>query len=214
MLAGYIATTGWKTMRMLLMLGALLPAVAMADATIPHKDIQGMADLPYLKRYKGSFIVDQLKQEFNEITLPLSMLEQTDQKDNLNLPIYRPKKELDLEGKIIRTIYVLPADRSPRRAERDSGSAILVGYVMADRPAGIRPTTSQSGMLAGCRTIVAFGFRAGRTFSRSIYSSGARTCWCGTSTPCATHAAGAAVSNRRLGGATRSHALRHHVARG
>jgi hypothetical protein len=29
---------------------------------------------------------------------------------------------------------------SPRRAERDSGSAILVGYAMADRPAGIRPT--------------------------------------------------------------------------
>jgi hypothetical protein len=33
---------------------------------------------------------------------------------------------------------------SPRRAERDSGSAISVGYVMADRPAGIRPTKLRS----------------------------------------------------------------------
>jgi hypothetical protein len=35
---------------------------------------------------------------------------------------------------------------------------------VADRPAGIRSTASRSGQLAGCVTIVAFGFRAGPIF--------------------------------------------------
>jgi hypothetical protein len=49
---------------------------------------------------------------------------------------------------------------SPRRAERDSGSAISVGYVMADRPAGIRPTQYQG------QTTVSVGVRISRASSR------------------------------------------------
>jgi hypothetical protein len=54
-----------------------------------------------------------------------------------------------------------------------------MGWEMADRPAGIRPTKTQSGRDTTCRTIVAVAFRAGPTFSRSICSKGRRISWCG-----------------------------------
>jgi outer membrane protein OmpA-like peptidoglycan-associated protein len=99
-------------MRKLLMLAVLLPTLALADATIPDKDMQGTADLSYLQRYDGSFIVDQLQEKFDEITLPLSKLEKTDQLDSHNNYMSLPKEKLALEGKITRTIYVLPAERT------------------------------------------------------------------------------------------------------
>ncbi len=99
-------------MRKLLMLAALLPMLAMADATIPDKDMKGTEDLPYLQRYDGSFIVDQLQEKFDEIILPTSKLEKADQLDSRNNYLSLPKEKLSLEGKITRTIYVMPSDRT------------------------------------------------------------------------------------------------------
>jgi hypothetical protein len=57
---------------------------------------------------------------------------------------------------------------APRLIASRSSTATFCHFgdsTMADRPAGIRPTTSQSGKLARCRIIIAFGFRAGPTIS-------------------------------------------------
>jgi len=54
-------------MRNLLLISLLLPALAMADATIPNVDLKKTADLPYLKRYDGSYIVDQVQRSTNSV---------------------------------------------------------------------------------------------------------------------------------------------------
>lgn len=106
-------------MRKWLAMSLLLPALAMADASIPTKDMKGAADLPYLKRYDGAFIVDQLQEKFAEISLPTAVLEKTDKMDSHNNYLSLPKTKLDLEGKLTRTIYVLPTDRTPLEVIRN-----------------------------------------------------------------------------------------------
>ena len=106
-------------MRNLLLVSLLLPVLAMADATIPNVDLKKTADLPYLKRYDGSYIVDQVHQSFDEFSLPTSKLEKTEQLDGHNNHLYLPPQAVKLEGKLTRTIYVAPADRSPLEVIRN-----------------------------------------------------------------------------------------------
>lgn len=106
-------------MRNLLLVSLLLPVLAMADATIPNVDLKKTADLPYLKRYDGSYIVDQVQQSFDEFSLPTSKLEKTEQLDGHNNHLYLPPQAVKLEGKLTRTIYVAPAERSPLEVIRN-----------------------------------------------------------------------------------------------
>lgn len=92
---------------------------ARADATIPTKDIPGARDNALLKRYDGSFIVSYERQAFTDFKVPLSKLERTDGTDRMNNRVYRPKKELEVEGARTRVAYILPANRSPLEVLRN-----------------------------------------------------------------------------------------------
>ena len=98
---------------------ALAPSLALADATIPTKDVAGARDTPLLKRYEGSFIVSYDRVSFTDFRLPLSKLEATDERDPSNNVAFRPKEEKELEGARTRLVYLLPAQRSPLEVLRN-----------------------------------------------------------------------------------------------
>lgn len=100
-------------MRALLPILALLPSLSLADATVPTKDVAGVRDLPYLKRYQGSFIIDHVQTTFDELSLPTGRLNKSDKLDKNNNTIALPLQKVDAEGKVNRFIYVAPAGRSP-----------------------------------------------------------------------------------------------------
>ena len=52
----------------------LVPVQAIAEATVPTKDIVNACDNPVLRRYDGSFIVDYAQKEFDEFELPTASL--------------------------------------------------------------------------------------------------------------------------------------------
>lgn len=89
--------------------------LAQADATIPTADKAGTADPAGLGRYEGAFIVDQQGKAFDEITLPLATLKphpDEDKRDGMNNRLQQASSQATLEGKLTRTVYVLPAGRS------------------------------------------------------------------------------------------------------
>jgi len=104
-------------------MGALLAlgahSAALAEATIPTKDIAGAKDNPLIKRYEGSFIVSYERESFTDFKVPLSTLELTDRRDSMNNKLYLPKKEMDLEGAKTRLVYLIPAERSPLEVLRN-----------------------------------------------------------------------------------------------
>ncbi len=110
-------------MFMKVVMGALLAlgvhSAALADATIPTKDIAGGKDNPLIKRYEGSFIVSYARESFTDFKVPLSPLEATDRRDGTNNKLYVPKKEVELEGAKTRLAYLIPEERSPLEVLRN-----------------------------------------------------------------------------------------------
>ncbi len=99
-----------------------LPAsLAWAEASVPTKDIAAAQDSALLKRYEGAFIVEYASKAYDEFALPLSPLEKVgdDVRDARNNLRFSPKQKLDLEGKVTRLAYVLPAGRSPLEVLRN-----------------------------------------------------------------------------------------------
>jgi OmpA-OmpF porin, OOP family len=94
---------------------------ANADATIPTKDIPNARDNQLLKRYDGSFIVSYERLAFTDFKVPLSKLERAgdSDRDRMNNQVYKPKKELEIEGARTRVAYLLPAGRSPLEVLRN-----------------------------------------------------------------------------------------------
>lgn len=107
----------------LLSLASLAPAIltpALADATIPTKDIAGARDNALAKRYEGSFIVSYDRQAFTDFNVPLSKLEPVaGQRDRMNNRVFKPKQAAEVEGARTRIAYLLPADRSPLEVLRN-----------------------------------------------------------------------------------------------
>lgn len=104
----------------LLSLACAAPAVA--DATVPTKDIAGAKDNPLLKRYEGSFIVSYERQSFTDFSIPLTKIEKNaeDERDSAhNNYIFRPRRKIDLEGAKTRLVYVEPENRSPLEVLRN-----------------------------------------------------------------------------------------------
>ena len=96
------------------------PLTALADATVPTKDIANAKDNPLLKRYDGSFIVSYERLGFTDFKVPLAKLEVVpDKRDVMNNRFYAPKEEKELEGPRTRLVYVMPADRSPLEVLRN-----------------------------------------------------------------------------------------------
>lgn len=94
---------------------------ANADATIPTRDIPNARDNPMLKRYDGSFIVSYERLAFTDFKVPLSKLERAgdSDRDRMNNQVYKPKKELEVEGARTRAAYLLPTGRSPLEVLRN-----------------------------------------------------------------------------------------------
>ena len=95
------------------------PVQALAEATIPTRDIAGAKDNPLIKRYDGSFIVSYERLAFTDFKVPLSQLEPTNDRDRMNNQLFLPKKEVEIEGARTRIAYLLPADRSPLEVLRN-----------------------------------------------------------------------------------------------
>ncbi len=108
-------------MKYLLMLMLLImPLVAAADATEPTKDEPGSRDLPLLKRYEGSFIVNYEQKAFDVIRFPLSpLLKVPGKTDSQNNELIQAKKSKVVEGRYTRLIYLAPAERSPLEVIRN-----------------------------------------------------------------------------------------------
>ena len=109
--------------RLLLMVLVLLVSSAVfADATIPSRDEPGSKDLPFLKRYEGSYIVNYEHKSFDEASFPLSpikMVADKEKRDSRNNHVFEPEKKVDVEGAYTRLLYVLPAERSPLEVLRN-----------------------------------------------------------------------------------------------
>lgn len=94
---------------------SLSASLALADATVPIADKTGTSDPAGLGRYEGAFIVEQQTKAFDEITLPVAVLKadpDADKRDGMNNRLMQTAAPLALEGKLTRTVYVLPAGRS------------------------------------------------------------------------------------------------------
>ena len=97
-------------------------SAAFADAAIPSQDEPGSKDLPFLKRYEGSYIVNYEHKNFDEASFPLSpikMVADKEKRDSRNNHIFEPEKKADVEGAYTRLLYVLPAERSPLEVMRN-----------------------------------------------------------------------------------------------
>ena len=88
--------------------------LAWADASEPKADIKGAKDNPLLKRYQGSFIISYESKAYDELKLPLSVLEKVEprQLDRKNNKVFRAKEARELEGRYTRWVYLVPAGRS------------------------------------------------------------------------------------------------------
>jgi outer membrane protein OmpA-like peptidoglycan-associated protein len=135
---------------MSIVLLAALNQSALADATIPDKDIDGARDTDILKRYDGSFIVSYEHTEFTDFKAPLSPLKATDRKDKINNTLFLPDREQELEGALTRLVYVEPEARSPLEVLRNyqdevtaAGGEVL--FECKDEECGGSSTRSSSG---------------------------------------------------------------------
>jgi OOP family OmpA-OmpF porin len=105
----------------------LVSSLAFADATVPTADEAGTADPAGLGRYEGAFIVEQQAKAYDEITLPLAALTPDPddaRRDDMNNRLMQTTSSLTLEGKLTRTVYVLPAGRSALEVLRNYQQAI------------------------------------------------------------------------------------------
>jgi outer membrane protein OmpA-like peptidoglycan-associated protein len=124
-----------------------------ADATDPKADAKGAKDLPLLKRYEGSFIVDYAQKAFDEAALPRSELKRTDKVDSQNNQVYLPEEQQAVEGRLTRIVYIVPSGRSPLEVLRNyqeeiTGKGGTVLYSCKGEECGgdaIRGTTSGGG---------------------------------------------------------------------
>jgi OmpA-OmpF porin, OOP family len=93
-----------------------------AEATVPTSDVEGASDSSLLKRYEGSFIVSYEKFAYTDFVVPLSPLKRSAdeaERDQNNNKVFRPEKQVELEGALTRIVYVLPDQRSPLEVLRN-----------------------------------------------------------------------------------------------
>lgn len=109
------------------LLSTVAAAAAFADATVPTADKAGAADPSGLGRYDGAFIVEQQAKAYDEIVLPTAALTphpDSDQRDGMNNRLMQTATSLALEGRLTRTVYVLPQGRSTLELLRNYQQAV------------------------------------------------------------------------------------------
>lgn len=90
-------------------------ATASASRMANAQDLAGSADHPAIKRFQGSVIRAQTRQEFEAYTVPLAPPDASEKKF---------KKEQVVEGKTVRTLYQAPAGASPLAVFRSYETAL------------------------------------------------------------------------------------------
>ena len=95
----------------------LLPALA-TNALAQEQDSPGTADHPLVSRYTGSFIDGQQVLDFDSYTLPVGPVVKNSQSQRV------PSEKITLEGKITRTLYRGPKERSTLEILRNYQSAL------------------------------------------------------------------------------------------
>lgn len=167
---------GWKLFGLAACGLAMTCAAAMADATIPTKDIPGAADAKLLPRYEGAFIVSFTRLGFTDFNLPLSPLEATDKVDGNNNHVFAPKQSKDVEGLLTRIVYLLPAQRSPLEVLRNyedvlekAGGEVL--FRCKGEACGGSDTRSSSG--GGGDMSLMMHFFSEKTLKDAAFSNGA-----------------------------------------
>ena len=95
----------------------LLPAVA-TNALAQEQDSPDTADHPLVSRYTGSFIDGQQVLNFDSYTLPVGPVVENSQSQRV------PSEKISLEGKITRTLYRGPKERSTLEILRNYQSAL------------------------------------------------------------------------------------------
>src|SRR5688572_28550550 len=121
---------------------ALASPLALADATVPDKDIDGAADPAWLQRYEGSYIVSHEHRTYDEVVFPAAKLERVaDETDAYNNAVFRAPVNRTVDGEYTRLLYVAPAQRSPLEVLRgyldvvEEGGGTVV-YQCADSACG------------------------------------------------------------------------------
>jgi outer membrane protein OmpA-like peptidoglycan-associated protein len=106
-----------------------------ADAAIPGADLAGSQDPALLKRYEGSLIVSYDDKAFDEYLLPIAPLRidpDPKRRDGHNNLWFAPTEALELEGRVVRLVYLIPEGRSPLevvRAIDATGRMFLYGIL-------------------------------------------------------------------------------------
>ena len=95
----------------------LLPTLA-TNALAQEEDSPGTADHPLVSRYTGSFIDGQQVLGFDSYTLPVGPVVKNSQSQRV------PSEKITLEGKITRTLYRGPKERSTLEILRNYRSAL------------------------------------------------------------------------------------------
>jgi len=91
----------------------LLAGQASASETpVPPSDVAG-SDLPWLKRYAGSVILDFSQNEFDEMDFVASPLKPQPGHDASNNSLRVPDTLLTRQGRATRFVYLMPEGRSP-----------------------------------------------------------------------------------------------------
>lgn len=84
-------------------------------ASAAAQDIAGSADHPVVARYKGAVIRHQWRQEFDTFAVPLGPADKSEKKF---------KKEEQVEGKVVKTLYQAPAGATPLAISRSYQDAL------------------------------------------------------------------------------------------
>ncbi|WP_296700113.1 OmpA family protein [Thiocapsa sp. UBA6158] len=93
-----------------------------ADAAIPDADLAGSQDPAFLKRYAGSLIVSYDDKAFDDYLLPIAPLRidpDPKRRDGHNNLWFAPTEALELEGRLVRLVYLIPEGRSPLEVLRN-----------------------------------------------------------------------------------------------
>jgi outer membrane protein OmpA-like peptidoglycan-associated protein len=135
----------------LIMLSVLMAASALAEVAIPEVDVKGGKDSPLVGRFAGSVLVSATQKDYDELTLPLSVLEQVKgQRDQHNNIVIEPKQKKILAGKRTRLVYLTPAGASPLEVVRNyqqelSGKGGTPLFECKGKECGGSPTRSSGG---------------------------------------------------------------------
>ncbi len=174
---------------------SLSASLALADATVPTADKAGAADPAGLGRYEGAFIVEQQAKAYDELVLPTAALTPNpddEKRDGMNNRLMQSTSQLALDGKLTRTVYVLPAGRSSLEVLRNYQQLIQDkgGQSLSRKLEDDLKITTQSMSYAGGGTVSVPAQPATASPLPAASANGAHACSCHEKPAAAAHANG------------------------